>query len=268
MNKNHKNQSVIHPTAIIGEEVEIAADGVNIGPQCCLLGKITIGAGTRLFGHNYLTGPLVLGTGNRVYPFTCIGYEPQDFKFDTAKPCAGVVIGDNNIIREQVTIHRSTSEIEPTRIGNNCMLMVGVHIGHDCSLGSGCVMVNNSSLGGHTQLGDNVTLGGNSAIAQKIRIGRLSFIGGGVGICQHVPPFMLARFTRMINSLNLVGLRRSGMSRTEIDNLRWAFRVIFKEDNTNPAAIAKLNQRAGESPAIAEIVQFMVECGGNICGGE
>ncbi len=257
----------IHPTSTITGEVHLA-DDVEIGPHCVLVGPITIGAGTVLMGHSYLTGPLTIGAGNRLYPFVCLGFEPQDYKFDPEAKCAGVVIGDRNIIREHVTIHRSTSEEEPTTVGDECMLMVESHIGHDCSVGNRCVLVNNAALAGHTILEDQVTIGGGAMIGQRMRIGRLAFIGGLVGIGRHVPPFMLTRTLNLVGGLNLIGLRRAGMPREEIDQLRSAFHIIYDERNGRGVVMEKLRALSDGSPAVRELYEFFEVITGPICRKE
>ncbi len=246
----------IDPSAVIGPEVELA-DDVEIGVACRLEGRITIGPGTVLMGYNFLRGPLTIGAGNRIYPFTCIGFEPQDYKFDPSRAGAGTVIGDGNIFREHVTIHRATSETIPTRIGNNNMLMVGSHAGHDAQVGNRCIFANNALVGGHAVIYDGVNLGGCSGVAQKVAVGRLAFVSGTVGITRHVPPFMITRSLRTVGGINIVGLRRSGMSRDEIDQVKWIFRTLFLSRNTRPFMVEALKERAAESTVVAETLAFL-----------
>jgi len=254
----------IHPTAEIGPNVRLA-DDVEIGPGCCLTGSIEIDARTVLMGYNFLTGPLRIGKGNRIYPFACLGFEPQDFKFDPIAPNAGVVIGDRNIIREQVTIHRATSADQPTTLGDDNMLMVAVHLGHDVIVGSRCVLVNQTAIGGHAHIGDRVNIGGMAAVIPKVHIGSLAFIGGKAAVRQSVPPFMFMPYASRIGGVNLVGLRRSGMARDEIDRVRKAYRIIFLNGNTRPVAIEKLREQFNQSPAVDELIDFLEHCPGPIC---
>ena len=257
----------IHPTSTINGEVHLA-DDVEIGPHCVLDGPITIGAGTVLMGHSYLTGPLTIGAGNRIYPFVCLGFEPQDYKFDPEANCAGVVIGDHNIIREHVTIHRSTSAEEPTTVGDECMLMVGSHIGHDCWVGNRCILVNNVALAGHVILEDQVLIGGASVIGQRTRIGRLTFIGGAIGVGMHVPPFVLVRRINLVSGLNLIGLRRAGMAREEIDRLQSAFHIAFDDRNGRAAVMEQLLTISDGSPVVREFYEFFRGVTGSICRRE
>ena len=254
----------IHPTSTVEDAVQLA-DDVVIGPHCTLVGPITIGAGSALAGHTFLTGPLTIGLNNRIYPFVCLGFEPQDYKYDSEAKCAGIRIGDGNLIREHVTVHRSTSADCPTTIGDECMLMVGAHVGHDCTVGNRCVMVNNAVLAGHVIVEDQVTISGASGIAQNVRLGRLSFVGGAIGIVQHLPPFMFARKMNRVSGLNLIGLRRSGMTHEEIDHLRAAFRIIYEERNSRSMVMEKLCQLSDISPAVRELHDYFQIIKGAIC---
>lgn len=253
----------IDPTAVIGPDVRLAKD-VRIGPGCHFDGPIEIGPGNEFMGYNFIRGPLKVGEGNRFYPFACIGLEPQDYKFDPSRTGAGTVIGSRNIFREQVTIHRATSDAAPTRVGDSNMFMVGSHAGHDVTVGNRCVFANNALLAGHAVIYDQVNFGGGAAVGQKIAVGRLAFLSGTAGAPLHIPPFMMARALGSVGGINLIGLRRSGMDREEIDNVKWAFRVIFLQSNTRPAVIDALEPRAGRSPAVAEIVEFLQRHSGPI----
>lgn len=255
----------VHPTSTLAPEVELASD-VLVGPHCSLTGPVRIGAGTQLIGHNYLKGPLTIGSGNRIYPFACLGFEPQDYKFDPTRLGAGLTIGDNNIIREYVSIHRATSDLTPTRIGNDNMFMAGSHAGHDVHIGNRCVFANAVLIAGHARVEDQVNIGGSGAVAQHVRVGRLAFISGTIGATHHVPPFMVVRtIIGRIGGINLVGMRRSGMPRSEIDNVKWAFRVMFLMGNTRPRALDMLAERAADSPVIAEIASFLRSIKGAMC---
>jgi len=257
----------IHPSTVVSSEVEIGED-VKIGPQCSLEGCITIGAGTRIAGHNYLRGPLVIGERNRIYPFVCLGFEPQDFKFDPESPCAGLRIGDDNILREQVTIHRSISEEVPTVVGDRNMFMVGVHVAHDCTVGSQCVFANNVSLAGHVRVDDQVTIGGGSVVGQWMRVGRLAFIGGGIGIPGHFPPFMMGRRIGTVSGINAIGMRRAGFGQVELDHARWVYRVVFCENNGRPQILETLAARASVSMVVHETLDFLRETKGRLCRRE
>lgn len=257
--------ATVHPSSQIGAEVSLGKD-VSIGPHCTLSGPISIGAGTVIQGHCYLTGPLVIGERNRIYPFGCLGFEPQDYKYDPSTPGAGLTIGDDNILREYVSIHRATSATVPTRIGHRNMFMAGSHAGHDAQVGNACIFANAALIAGHAHIADRVNIGGGGAVAQHIRIGRLAFLSGTIGANRHIPPFMVVRnSTSRIGGVNLVGMRRAGMTRPEIDAVKWAFRVMFLQGNSRPTTIEALAQRAPESPAVAEIMDFLQSIRGPVC---
>ena len=167
----------IHATAIVEGDVELAPDAV-VGPWCRLRGPISIGSGTRLLASVHLEGPLRLGARNLLFPFATLGLAPQDLGWDPDEPGAGLVIGDDNVFRESVTIHRATSRDEPTRIGDGNYWMVNCHAGHDCRIGSSCVFANGTLLAGHVEVGDRVVTGGNVAVHQHCRIGRGALLSG------------------------------------------------------------------------------------------
>ncbi|MFG0330733.1 MAG: acyl-ACP--UDP-N-acetylglucosamine O-acyltransferase [Phycisphaerales bacterium] len=259
--------ATVHDTASVGPEVELD-ESVEVGPNCVITGRVQIGAGTQVIGHAWMRGPLVIGRENRIYPFACLGFEPQDYKWDPDRDGAGLVIGDRNIIREHVTMHRATNDDTPTRVGSDNMFMVNSHVGHDATVGDRSVFANNASLGGHTRIADQVNLGGGAAIGQHAWVGRLAFVSGHAGTRLHVPPFMVCRFRATVAGPNMVGLRRSGMSHDEIDRVRWAYRVMFRERRTKSSMIEALRERADEAPALREIVDFLEVCPGAICKPE
>ncbi len=254
----------IHPSSNIIGDVKLA-DDVVVGPCCTLTGPITIGAGTSLTGHNYLTGPLTIGTYNRIYPFVCLGLEPQDYKFDPSAPCAGLAIGNNNLFREQVTIHRATSAEKPTMVGNDNFFMLGSDIGHDCTIGSKCIIVSKVSMGGHAILEDQVTLGGSANIAQHTRVGRLAFVGGLSGYSLNIPPYMITRTRNSVYSVNVIGMRRAGYTADEINHARWAFKIIFRQHLARPAILKELTERTPISPVVQEIHTFLARPKTPIC---
>jgi len=253
----------IDPTAVIGPDVQLP-DEIEIGPGCRLDGPIRFGPGTVLMGYNFLRGPLTVGQGNRFYPFACIGFEPQDYKFDPSRAGAGTVIGNENIFREHVTIHRATSESVPTTIGHSNMFMVNTHAGHDARVGDRCILANNASIGGHGVIYDQVNLGGSGGVAQKVAVGRLAFVSGTIAATHHIPPFMMSRTIRTVGGVNIVGLRRSGMSREEIDQAKWIFRVLYLQSNARPAMLEALRSRADRSAVVAETLDFLTRHPGPI----
>jgi UDP-N-acetylglucosamine acyltransferase len=260
---------LIHSTAEVSPECELA-EGVEIGPYCFLKGRVTLGPGVKLLGNNYIQGeggPVVIGARTIIYPFACIGYEPQDFKFAPGSKTAGVVVGEDCLIREHVTIHAATNDHTPTRIGNKVFLMVNTHVAHDGCVGNNVVMVNGSGLAGHGVIEDNVTLGGNAVIHQFCRLGRLVMMSGDCAVSLDVPPFCMVSERNRIGGLNTVGLRRSGMPREHITELRKAFRDLLRNPMPRSQVIAELEIRGRNCPPIAEMARFIAASKRGICPG-
>lgn len=244
----------IDPTAKMDPKAELA-DDVVIGPSCVIEGQVVIGAGTKLFGHAYLRGPLTLGADNAVYPFVTLGLAPQDRKFDAEHDGAGVVIGDRNVIREGVSIHRATSD-KPTTLGDDNYLMAQSHLGHDVKLGDHCMLANCAVVGGHAVIGDHVMLGGYAGVHQFCRVGRLAMLSGHSGMGKDLPPFCTSYVMRTVGSLNLVGLRRAGY-RDHVKSLQRAFDLLFRSQHANQQALALIEQDFGADPLCMELVEFV-----------
>ncbi len=256
----------IHASSLVDKQAKLA-DDVIIGPGCVIDGPVVIGAGTRLIAQVHLSGSMVLGQRNVVYPFAVLGGEPQDRKYrpeamDPLQP--GLVVGDDNIFREGVTIHRSTG-VQPTRIGNANMFMAASHVAHDCVIGNHVTFVNSAMVGGHVQVYDMVTLGGNSAVQQHCRVGRLAFLSGAIGVVRDIPPFCMVIDMRRVSCLNLVGLRRAGY-RNHIENLKQAFDILFRQRHTNHHAVEHLMQQVGNDPLCVELTEFIRTATRGICG--
>lgn len=249
------NVSKIHPTAIIDPRAQLASD-VEIGPGCILEGAVTLGPGTRLVSYVVLKGPLTLGRNNVIYPFVCIGTEPQDRKFDPGNDGAGTLIGDDNVFRESVTIHRATGA-KPTTIGNRNYFMANSHVAHDCLLGSHITLANGSLLAGHVLLQDSVTMSGNCLVHQFCRIGRLAMFSGGRAIAQDVPPFCMVYNNRSVSGLNLVGLRRANL-RDHIEPLQRAFEIFYHRGLPNLKAAETIEAQLGDNPLCLEFARFIL----------
>ena len=248
----------VHPTAVVSKECELA-EGVEIGPYCFLTGRVRLGPGVRLIGNNYLNGPVEIGRGTIVYPFACLGFEPQDYKFGPGARTAGVKIGENCLIREHATVHAASQTERPTIVGDKVFLMVSTHVAHDCVIGNNVVMVNGAGVAGHSVLGDNVTLGGNAVIHQHCRIGRMVMMSGDCAVSLDVPPFCMVSERNRIGGLNIVGLRRSGMPRDQITELRRAFRDVLRRPMPRETAVSMLEDMGRTCPPVAEIARFIAE---------
>ena len=244
----------VHATAIVGKQVELA-DDVMVGPHCVLEGRITVGPGTKLVHHVSLQGPLTIGRGNILYPNVCLGFAPQDRKFDRDHDGAGLVIGDENILREGFTAHRGTKD-RPTTIGSRNYLMCNTHVGHDTHLGDGVTMANGALLGGHVEVQDAVNLGGMSGIHQFCRVGRLSMASACTFITQDLPPFCVVYATKTVGSLNVVGLRRAGLGR-HLGPLKIAFDLIFRSRLTRATAVERILAEVGDDPLCVELAEFV-----------
>ncbi|MHC4947756.1 MAG: acyl-ACP--UDP-N-acetylglucosamine O-acyltransferase [Planctomycetota bacterium] len=255
----------VHATAILEGEVDLA-DDVVVGPHCVITGPVKIGPGSRLIGNAYLHGPIEMGSGNVVYPFTCLGFAPQHVAFDPARAGPGLRIGDGNTFREHVTVHRAFEDGGPTTVGDRNYFMGTSHLGHDCRLGSDCVLVQAAKIGGHVEIGDKVIFGGASVVHQHCRIGRGAMFSGQMGTGRDVPPFFLVTGIDTTGTINLIGLRRSGMPRDAIDDVRWVFRVLVREGHPLPAAIEKLRERA-DRPMVREYIEFLEGSTRGICLG-
>lgn len=256
----------VHSSAILTDDVRLAED-VVVGPNCVLDGAggpIVIGDGTRVHGHAYLTGPLTLGERNVIYPFVTLGFAPQDLKWDPAVPGAGLRIGSGNVFRESVTIHRATSHETPTTIGDDNYWMVNSHAGHDCAIGSGCIFANCALLAGFARVDDRVIMGGNVTVHQFCRIGRGAFLSGLTGITQDLPPFFMLTGGNIAGSINLIGLRRSGMGADAIETVKWVYRVLYRTGVSPKKALETLRERQ-DHPLVAEYIAFIESSKRGIC---
>lgn len=254
----------IHPTAILEGEINLA-DDVTIGPHCILQGNITIGAGTNLISNVCINGNVTIGERTNLYPNAAIGFEPQDYKFAPGSPTAGVVIGDDCLIREHATVHAASNNETPTRVGNKCFLMVNSHVGHDTQVGNSVILVNNTALAGHCIVEDNATLSGGVLVHQHCRIGRLTMCSGGSTATVDIPPFCMLVERNELVSLNIVGLRRSGMHKDEINALKDTFVSVLKKNLPKTELIDALAERGKSSPAVQEMHDFVVAAKKPIC---
>ncbi len=247
----------IHPNSIVSPTAKLASN-VEIGPFCVVGDEVEIGEGTILKSHVVIEGNTVLGKNNVVFPFAVIGVAPQDLKFKGEK--ARVIIGDNNRIREHVTIHLGTADgAMETRIGNNCLLMVGVHIAHDCVVGNNVILANNATLAGHVEVGDHAVIGGLSAMHQFVRIGQGAMIGGMSGVESDVIPYGTVIGERAsLAGLNLVGLKRRNLPREEIHALRNFFKKLFEEkfEGSFQSRVDAVKQEFS-SELVDEVIKFI-----------
>ena len=248
--------SEIHPTAIVDASATVG-ENVVIGPYSCVGPDVVLGDGVRLHSHVVVVGRTELGANTHIYPFASIGHPPQDLKYQ-GEP-SELIVGANNIIREHVTMNPGTEGGGMvTRVGNNCLFMMGAHVAHDAKVGNHVIFANNATLGGHVVIEDYVILGGLSAVHQFCRVGRHAMIGGMSGVEQDVIPYGSVMGNRArLAGLNVVGLKRRGFSRGDITALRKAYRLLFAEEGTMAERLADVSEMYKEHEAVMDIVEFI-----------
>ena len=247
---------MIHQTAIISKNAEIDQE-VSIGPYCVIEGNVKIKKGTELISHVNISGNTEIGQDNKFFPFASIGLIPQDKKFKGEE--SKLIIGNNNIIREHVTINPGTKDGGMiTKIENNCLIMIGSHIAHDCLISSNVVLVNNSTLGGHVKIAENAIIGGNSAIHQFVNIGKYAMIGGMSGVESNIIPYGLYFGIRSnLRGINLIGLKRKGLNNNLINKINHIFKKIFNKDNSIEHNINNLESEEINIMEIKDIIMFI-----------
>ncbi len=248
--------SDIHPTAIVDDAADIG-ENVFIGPYCCVGPDVALAEGVRLLSHVVVDGRTTVGPNTHIYPFASIGHQPQDLKYQ-GEPSV-LEIGANNIIREQVTMNPGTEGGGmTTRVGNNGLFMVGSHVTHDCRIGNHVIMANNATLAGHVTIDDYAILGGLSAVHQFVRIGCHAMVGGMTGVEQDVIPYgsVIGNRARLAG-LNIVGLKRRGFERGEIQTLRKAYRLLFAEEGSLAERIRDTAEIYKDNDVVMEIVDFI-----------
>ena len=246
---------MINKLAIIDPKAKISPN-VKIGPYSIIGANVQIGEGSEIQSHVSIVGNTIIGNNNKIYPFASIGNDPQDLKFDGEE--TKLEIGDNNKIREYVTINPGTKGGGGlTKIGNNCLFMVSSHIAHDCLVGNNVILANNVPLGGHAEIQDNVIIGGNSAVQQFTRVGRSAMIGGMCGVVRDIIPYGIAHGNRsVLQGLNLIGHRRKNIPNKEIMTLSEAYKEIFKDENLT-RNLTNLDKDYKKNELVLEVVNFL-----------
>jgi UDP-N-acetylglucosamine acyltransferase len=254
----------IHSTAVISPGAELQ-EGVEVGPYSIIGPDVTIGADTYIGPHVVLEGRTEIGSNCRIFQFASIGAVPQDLKFGGER--CKVVIGNNNVIREFVTIHSSTAaDIAMTAIGDNNLIMAYCHVAHNCKLGNNIVMANAANLAGHIHVEDFAIIGGLSGVHQFARIGCHSFIGGASAVVQDVPPYLTVSGNRAKPyGLNLVGLKRRGFTDETIRALKKAYKIVYRSALTASAALEKISDEVEDLPEVRHFVEFIKNATRGIC---
>jgi len=246
---------MIHKSSVVDSKAEISKN-VKIGPFCYVGPNVFLDNNVELVSNVHIEGNTRIGKKTRIFPFASIGTQPQDLKFKGEKN--SLEVGENNLIREYVTINPGTEGGgSKTIIGNNCLFMISSHIAHDCKIGNNVVIANNVPLGGHVTIEDSVVIGGNSAVQQFTRIGRLAMIGGMTGVLKDVIPFGLSIGNRNhLQGLNLVGLRRQKYENQKIMGLNKAYQEIFASKNLHEN-LSKINGENKDNELVNEVITFI-----------
>ena len=248
---------MIHNSSVIDKKANLGKN-VKIGPFCYIGPNVELQENVELISNVHIEGNTRIGKGTKIFPFASIGTQPQDLKFKGEKN--SLEIGENNLIREYVTINPGTAgDRSKTTIGNNCLLMISSHIAHDCVIGNNVVIANNVPLGGHVIIEDSVVIGGNSAVQQFTRIGRLAMIGGMTGVLKDVIPFGLSFGNRnYLQGINLIGLRRKKYENKKILELDTAYKKIFSSKKLHEN-LAKINGEFKENDLVKEVIDFIAK---------
>ena len=248
---------MIHKTAIVDGQAKVSSSA-NIGPYSVIGPNVEIGENVIIHSHVNISGNTKIGNGNKIFPFASIGNDPQDLKYNGEE--TKLIIGNNNKIREYVTINPGTEGGGGlTKIGNDCLFMISSHVAHDCQVGNNVIIANNVPLGGHAIIEDNVVIGGNSAVQQFTRIGKMAMVGGMTGVLHDVIPYGLSIGNRnYLQGLNLIGLRRANFNNKDILGLTEAYKEIFATKNLNDN-LSKLNGEFKENTLVKDVIKFITK---------
>ncbi len=247
--------SKIHPTAIIEDGAHLAPC-VEVGPYCVVGPNVTLDQGVKLKSHVNIEGNTHVGAGTTIFPFASIGTAPQDLKY--GGEFSRLIIGQNNTIREHVTMNPGTEHggME-TRIGDDCLFMMASHVAHDCQVGNNVILANNATLAGHVIIGNYVIIGGLSAVHQFIRIGDHAIIGGMSGVESDVIPYGRVKGERaFLAGLNLIGLERRGFDKGDVKKIQRAYNQLFGDEGTFEQRVDSVSNDFGDDDTIMKIVEF------------
>lgn len=255
------NTELIHPTAVVDPEAEIAPD-VEIGPYAVIEGPVKIGPGSKIWPHAYLVGSLEIGERCQIHVGAVVGHLHQAMREPQA---GGVKIGDRTIIREYATIHRSSRPMTWTTIGSDTLIMGFAHVAHDCAIGSHVILANGSLVAGHVMVEDRAIISGHVAIHQFVRIGTLSMIGGLARVNKDVPPYFLVKGDSEVWSVNVVGLKRSGISELTRAKIREAYRLLYRAGLNTTQALKAIQAMEDVPREVQHLVRFVQESQRGIC---
>ncbi|UCB57305.1 MAG: acyl-ACP--UDP-N-acetylglucosamine O-acyltransferase [Candidatus Omnitrophota bacterium] len=257
INSNIQSTAQISPAAQLAENVEVGHYAI-IGPE------VKIAEGTRIGDHCVITGNTAIGKNCQIFTGAVIGSVPQDLKYKGEK--TELIIGDDNIIREYVTINMGTAASDKTIIGNGNLIMAYAHIAHDCVIGNNVILANVGTLAGHIVIEDKAILGGLAAVHQFVRIGRLAIVGGCSKVIQDIPPYsMCDGHPAKVRSLNRVGLERAGINHQARVSLKSAFTILFNSGLTIPNALKKVETDIMPCPEVTHLINFIKNSQRGVC---
>lgn len=243
----------VHSTAVVSTGAELG-EGVVVGPYAVIEDGAVVGRGCSIDAHAILKGSVTLGQGCRVHGGAILGDDPQDLAFPGGVE-SRVVIGDRTVIREQVTIHRSTNPERPTRIGRDCLLMAQSHVAHDCHIADHVVLCNGALVAGHVEIGERAFISGNTVIHQFCRVGAIVMLSGISGIGRDVGPYLTVAGRSEIGAVNTVGLRRAGLGGDQRTRVKQAYRLLFAAESL-AAGMDEVRTLGIEHPEIRAIIEF------------
>jgi len=249
----------VHPSAVVNKDVELG-DRVEVGPNCVVEAGVRIGSDTILDANVVVCKNVRIGCGNHLFPNCTIGCNPQMLGMGRNAPVGRLIIGDRNVIREQVTIHPGMKEGQMTQIGSDNLLMVGVHIGHDCTLADKIVLSNYGQISGHCHIGQGVWFSGIVASHQFVTIGKWSYASGLSGINRDVPPFLIVsgHYPPLIRGVNKRGLSRAGLDEQQQQKIHWAYEVLYRREGALLENARKLAQEDGVDENVQAIIDAIV----------
>ena len=250
-----------HPTAIVSPKAGIAGD-VVIGPHVVIEDDVIMHAGCTLHASAYICSGTTIGRNCTIHMGACLGSQPQDLAYKGAK--SYLVIGNNNVFREYATVHRGTAEGTTTLIGNNNYFMCGAHIAHNCTIGNNVIICNNALLAGYVKVEDAAFVSAACLIHQFVRIGTLAMIAGGVRLNKDFPPYMSTGADNIVESYNIIGLRRGGFDAKTRDTIKQAYRILYREDLTISNAVARLSGIEQSQP-VKHLIEFIRSSKRGIC---
>ncbi len=256
----------IHPSATVDKKAKLASD-VKVGPYAVIGPEVKIDKTTEIGPHVVIDGHTSIGKNCRIFPSAFVGTIPQDLKYKKGTR-SFLKIGDDNIIRECVTMNPSTDDGGTTSIGSGNLFMAYSHVAHDCEIGDNCIIANSGTLAGHVTLEDRVVIGGLTAIHQFVRVGKLAMIGGCSKVVQDIPPFSTCDgHPARVYSLNLVGLKRAGISKETCDSLRKVFKILFHSELSVSNAVEQARAESGNIEEILYLIDFVRNSKRGVCRG-